>query len=98
MRYPADVGERAAGRKCVARRARRSADLFARLQAQTLPQRGAPLADAGAVAAEPLKVAVTLRHVRDRIERRYAGEQRRVAREQEQALLSAHARSEGVDV
>ena len=66
-------------------RLRRAADLHARERLQ------------GASVRDPREVGVPLVEVRDGVERRGAGEQARMAADQEQRLVAAHAAADGID-
>ena len=76
--------------------ARRAADLGARELPQAVADRRPPPRQTASVAADAREVAIAPRQVRDRVERRRTGEQRGMACHQQQALLAAHARAEGV--
>ena len=93
----AHVRRRAAGGVGTRIGPRRAADLGARERPQAVAERRPPSCEAAAVAADAGEVAVADRHVRDRVERRRTCEQRRMARDEQQGLLSAHARAERVD-
>src|SRR5581483_3322144 len=90
------VRDRAAEPPRERRRRRRAADLAARHPLQHVADRALQLPEAALVAAEPRELAVLEREVGDGVERGHAGEQVGVPREQEQALLRAHAAADGV--
>src|SRR5207248_749236 len=71
-------------------------DLLACQPSESRPDRVMPSAETPAVACEPSKVPIAVGHVRHGIEGRRAGEQRRMAGEEKQRLLAAHARPERV--
>ena len=95
----ADVGHRAARRVRAGGRAWATTDLapgeLAEARAEGLLAEQRP---AGVVAAEPGEVPVLERHVGHRGERRGARQQLRMARDQEERLLAAHAAAERVDL
>src|SRR3954468_10812274 len=98
-RDPARVGDRAAPREGRPRRLRRPADLLARESLERAPEVAGPpeALRADTAATELREGAVLAREVRYGIEDRGACEQPRVARDEQQRLLAAHAAAEGVD-
>ena len=92
-----NVGEGAAQRVRARAALWRPTDLCARERLQTVAERRTPLAEAAAVAGNVDEVPVACRHVRDRVEHGSSGKQRRMARHEQEALLAAHARTEGID-
>ncbi len=94
----ARVGDRAPRRPGLRHLARRAADLAPREQPKARADRAAPEAPARASAREPAEVAVLEGEVRDGVEGGRSGEELRIAADEQQRLLAAHAAAERVDL
>ena len=77
--------------------ARRTTDFLARKLAQSGAEWISPLAETAAVAGEVGEIAIPARHVGYGVERGGAGEELGMACDEQQRLLSAHARAERID-
>ena len=94
----AGVGDRAARRIGGGARARAAADLAARDLAEGRAELGAEQRPARVLAADAIEVPILERQIGHGRERRRAGQQVRMASQQQQRLLAAHAAAERVDL